>query len=272
MKAHTYVSRKLQNSLFQFVRRVDNLPDSLAGPPDLKTADLLHLSLELLAVVLLAVVLQGALGLGTVLDGGVEIVEDGLQGVLELGGPVNGTAAGGGGAGLEHPVHAVGSNERVQALGSLLDGLVESLTGAVATLAENLVLGEEHTVDTAHQAATLTVEVRVDLLLEGGLVEVAGANGDTESNGLLLSLTSDVLEDGEGRVDAAALAEESANSATRTLGSTQDNINILGDVDVGDLLEDGREAVGEVEGLKSWRHVSKKGTHSWPGMETRGVY
>lgn len=226
-----------------------HLPDSLAGSPDLEVANLLHLGLVLLAVVGLAVVVEGALGLGAVADRVVEVVEDGLEGVLELGGPVNGTAAGGGGAGLEHPVHAVGANQGVQGLGRLLDGLVESLRGAVAALAENLVLGEEHAVDATHEAAALTVEVRVDLLLKGGLVEVAGADGDTQSNGLLLSLASDVLEDGKRRVDATALAEEGADGAARALGSAENDVNVLGDVDVGLVLENGGEAMREVESL-----------------------
>ena len=227
-----------------------NIPDSLACAPDLKVADLLHLSLVALAVVGLAVVVQRALGLGTVADGVVQVVEDGLEGVLELGGPVDGTATGSGRAGLEHPVHAVGTNQRVQRLGSLLDGLVEGLAGAVAALAEDLVLSEEHTVDTAHEAATLTVKVRVDLLLESGLVQVAGANGDTHGNGLLLGLASHILEDGERGVDTTALTEQAADGAAGTLGGAKDDVDVGGDIDVGLLLEDGRETVGEVQGLR----------------------
>lgn len=174
-----------------------HLPNGLASPPDLQVSDLIQLSLILLTVILLAVVLKRPLGLRAILDAVVQVVEDGLQGILELGGPVNGASSSGGGAGVEHPVHAVFANERVQALSSLLDGLVEGLAGAVATLTENLVLGEEHAVNTAHQATTLTVQVRVDLLLKGGLVQVSGADGDTQSNGLLLGLTSHILVDGE---------------------------------------------------------------------------
>ena len=244
-----------------------DLPDSLAGPPDLHAADLLHLSLELLAVVLLAVVLEGSLGLGAVVDSVVQLVEDGLQGRLEAGSPVNGTAAGGGRAGLVHPVHAVGTDEGVQALGSLLDGLVEGLAGAVATLTEDLVLGEEHTVDTTHQAATLTVEVRVDLLLKGGLVEVAGADGDTHGDGLLLSLASDILEDGEGGVNTTALTEEGSDGAAGTLGGDEDDIDVLGDIDVGDALEDGGETVGEVQSLA----LGDLGLDSGPGLALGGV-
>lgn len=233
-----------------------NSPNSLAGPPDLEATDLLHLSLKLLTVVLLAVVVQRALSLGAVLDRGVQVVEDGLQGILELGGPVNGTTTSGGRAGLEHPVHAVGTNERIQRLGSLLNSLVEGLGRAVALLTENLVLGKEHAVDTAHEAATLAVKVRVDLLLESRLIEVAGANGNTKGNGLLLGLASHILENGEGRVDTAALTEERANGAAGALGSAEDDIDILGDVNLGDVLEDRRETVGEVQGLKKKNSVS----------------
>ena len=103
--------------------------------------------------------------------------------------------------------------------------------------------------DTAHEAATLTVEIGVDLLLEGGLVEVAGADGDTEGDSLLLGLAGNVLEDSEGRVDTTALTEQGADGTAGTLGGAEDDINILGNVDLGDVLEDGGETVGEVEGL-----------------------
>lgn len=104
--------------------------------------------------------------------------------------------------------------------------------------------------DTAHQATTLTVEVRVDLLLKGGLVEVTRANGDTHGNGLLLGLASDVLEDGEGGVDTTALTEKTADSAAGALGSAEDDVNVLGDIDMGAVLENGGETVREVESLK----------------------
>lgn len=222
---------------------------SLTRPPDLQVADLLHLGLVLLAVVGLAVVVERALSLRAVLDRVVELVEDGLEGVLEAGAPVNGTTTSSGRAGLVHPVHAVGTDQGVERLGGLLDSLVESLRGAVATLAENLVLGKEHTVDTTHQAATLTVQVRVDLLLEGGLVEVTTANGNTESDSLLFSLASHVLVDGEGGVDATTLAEERADSAAGALGGAEDDVDVGGDLDLGEVLEDGRETVREVESL-----------------------
>ena len=81
----------------------------------------------------------------------------------------------------------------------------------MAALTEDFVLGEEHAVDTAHQAATLTVQVGVDLLLEGGLVHVSGTDGNTEGDSLLLGLAGDVLVDGNGGVDTTALTEKSAD-------------------------------------------------------------
>lgn len=132
---------------------------------------------------------------------------------------------------------------------SLLDSLVERLTRAVSVLTEDLVLREEHAVDTTHQATTLTVQVGVDLLLEGGLVEVARADGDTEGLSLLLGLAGHVLVDGDGGVDTTAFAEEGADGAAGTLGSDEDDVDVGGDVDLGEVLEDGGETVGEVESL-----------------------
>lgn len=104
--------------------------------------------------------------------------------------------------------------------------------------------------DTAHEAASLAVEIRVDLLLKRCLVEVAGADGNAEGDGLLLGLAGNVLEDGKGRVDATSLAEQRADSASGTLGGNKDDINVGGDLDLGLVLEDGGEAVGEVKSLK----------------------
>jgi hypothetical protein len=105
-------------------------------------------------------------------------------------------------------------------------------------------------VDAAHQAAALTVEIGVDLLLEGGLVHVAGADGHAESDGLLLGLAGDILEDGDGAVDTTALLEESADGAAGTLWCDEDDIDVGWDLNLGLVLEDGRETVGEVESLR----------------------
>lgn len=80
---------------------------------------------------------------------------------------------------------------------------------------------------------TLSVKVRVDLLLKGGLVKVTGTNGDTKSNSLLLGVTGHILVNGNGRVDTTALKEKSSDSSARTLGSNEDDINVLRGNNVG---------------------------------------
>jgi hypothetical protein len=75
---------------------------------------------------------------------------------------------------------------------------------------------------------TLSVEVREDLLLEGRLVGVTGADGDGEGAGLLHSLAGDVLVDGDRGVDAAALLEEGADGPARTLGGDKDDVDVRG--------------------------------------------
>jgi hypothetical protein len=121
----------------------------------------------------------------------------------------------------------------------------------VTLLTENLVLCEEHTVDTTHQATTLTVQVRVNLLLEGGLIQVSTANSDAESNCLLLGVASHILVDSDGGVNTTPLTEESSNGSARSLGGNEDDIDVCWDIDLGLVLENGRETVREVEGLKN---------------------
>jgi len=104
-------------------------------------------------------------------------------------------------------------------------------------------------VDTSHQATTLSVQVRVDLLLKGGLVEVTRSDTNTKGNGLLLGLTGDILVDGNGGVDTTAVLEESSDSSSGSLGGNEDDIDIGGNINLGLLLEDWGETVGEVEGL-----------------------
>lgn len=103
--------------------------------------------------------------------------------------------------------------------------------------------------DTTHQAATLTVQVGVDLLLEGGLVEVTTADGNTEGLGLLLGLAGNVLEDGVRGVDTTALTEEGSDGTAGSLGGNEDDIDVGGNIDLGNVLEDRGETVGEVQSL-----------------------
>lgn len=103
--------------------------------------------------------------------------------------------------------------------------------------------------NSTHQATTLAVEVRVDLLLEGSLVHVSGTDGNTEGNSLLLGLAGNILVDSNGRVDTTALTEKRADGTAGTLGGDEDDVNVLRNLDLGEVLEDGRETVGEVESL-----------------------
>jgi hypothetical protein len=57
------------------------------------------------------------------------------------------------------------------------------------------------------------------------------------------------LVDGNGGVDPTALAEEGSDGPAGALGGNEDDIDIGGNIDLGLLLEDGGETVGEVEGL-----------------------
>ena len=116
-------------------------------------------------------------------------------------------------------------------------------------LSQDLVLCKEHAVDTAHQATTLTVEIGINLLLEGGLIEVTTADGNTKSNSLLLSLTGNILVDSNGRVDTTAFTEEGSDSSARSFRCNQDDIDIRWDLDFCKILEDRREAMREVQCL-----------------------
>lgn len=173
-----------------------------------------------------------------------------LESILELGSPVQGTSAGGGGASFVHPVHPVGADKWVQTLSGFLDSLIECLGGRMASFPQDLVLGKEHALDATHETSTLTIQVTVDFLLKGRLVEISGADGDTESNGLLLGFASDILEDGKGRIDTATLFEETADSATGTLGGNEDDINVSGGDDTSEILVHNGETVRKVQCLR----------------------
>jgi hypothetical protein len=125
----------------------------------------------------------------------------------------------------------------------------------VAVLTENLVLGKEHALDTAHElsrksqsmclfpkvqtyATTLSVKVRADLLLERGTVNVTGTDGDGHRLGDLVGLAGDVLVNGVGSVDTAALKEEGTDGTAGTLGGDEDNVDVLGGHNAGLFTSD----------------------------------
>jgi hypothetical protein len=104
-------------------------------------------------------------------------------------------------------------------------------------------------VNATHQATTLTVQVGVNFLLECGLVKVSRSNTNTEGNSLLLCLSSNILVNSDGGVDTTALTEKSSDSTSGSLWCNEDNIDIGWDIDLGLVLENWGETVGEVEGL-----------------------
>ena len=116
-------------------------------------------------------------------------------------------------------------------------------------LAEHFVLGGQDALDGAHERAALTGQVGVDLTLEVGLEEVAGTDGDTEGQGALERTAGGVLVDGERRIDATALQEQTAHGGAGALRGHHDHVDVLRRDDAGAVVEGDAEAVGEVERL-----------------------
>ena len=78
----------------------------LTRSPHLLAVNLLKLALEVCAVSFATVEFERLSCLGTITDGGVELLEDWLVGFFEDGCPVKCTPAGGCGTGSVHVVHA----------------------------------------------------------------------------------------------------------------------------------------------------------------------
>ena len=114
---------------------------------------------------------------------------------------------------------------------------------------EHIVLRLEHALDTTHQAATLTVQVREHLLLERRLVDVARTDGNANRHSLLEGPARHVLEHGHRRVDATALLKQRAHRAARALRRTQNHVDILGRHDMRLVLVHDRETVRKVQRL-----------------------
>ena len=80
--------------------------DGLPSPPDLLVVDFSQLPCEISTVGAPAIELEGLAGLRSILDALVELLKYGSIGLLENGGPVEGTTTGSGGACSVHVVHA----------------------------------------------------------------------------------------------------------------------------------------------------------------------
>ncbi len=161
--------------------------------------------------------------------------------------PVERAALGRGAAVGVHPVHPVLGHQPDQALGQLLDRLVEGLAGAVTVLAQRVVLRLHQTGQGAHQDAALAGQVAVDLVLEGGGEEIAGADGDPDGQRPFLGASGVVLMNGVAGVDATPGQEVPPHAGPRALGRDQDHVEVVGWHHAGLIVVDDGEAVGEVE-------------------------
>ena len=97
----------------------------------------------------------------------------------------------------------------------------------MTVLTENLVLSKEETLNSTHEWATLTCEVRSSLALECSLEQVTWTDTDTESKCTIESTTSSIVVNCVWRVQTATLEEHSTEWCTRTLRSNHDNVDIL---------------------------------------------
>jgi len=57
------------------------------------------------------------------------------------------------------------------------------------------------------------------------------------------------LEDGDGGVNTTALAEKCSDGTSRSLGCNKNYVDISGNINLGLVLENWGETVGEVESL-----------------------
>jgi hypothetical protein len=64
-------------------------------------------------------------------------------------------------------------------------------------------------------------------------------------------MASHILVDSNGGVDSTTLTEKSSDGSARSLGGNKDDIDVNWDIDLGLVLENGGEAVREVEGLQN---------------------
>ena len=96
----------------------------------------------------------------------------------------------------------------------------------------------------------LTIKIRVDFLLERSLVHVPTSDCYTERNSLFFSFAGNILVYGDGRVDPSAFAEQRSDCATGAFWCDKNDVDILWYVDVGKILENWGEAMGEVQRLE----------------------
>ncbi len=119
----------------------------------------------------------------------------------------------------------------------------------MAFFAQHVVLCGKDTLNGTHQRSAFTGEVAVNLPLEVGFEHVTATDADTESHHAIVSTTRCVLIDGVARVEPAFFEEQATERSSRTLGSNENNVDILGRNDTGTVGVGDAEPVREVQSL-----------------------
>ena len=121
----------------------------------------------------------------------------------------------------------------------------------MSILAQYLILGQQQTLDSAHQGTTLTSQIGSSLTDESRLEQVAGTDTDTQRQRTIHRLASSVLIDSERRVQATTLKEHGTQRRTRPLRSDHDHVNIRGRNNARTIVPSDRKTMREIQGLAS---------------------
>ena len=121
----------------------------------------------------------------------------------------------------------------------------------MSILAQYLILGQQQTLDSAHQRTTLTSQIGSSLTDESRLEQVAGTDTDTQRQRTIHRLASSVLIDSERRVQATTLKEHGTQRRTRPLRSDHDHVNIRRRNNARTIVPSDCETMREIQGLAS---------------------
>mmetsp|Transcript_9504 Transcript_9504/g.18011 ORF Transcript_9504/g.18011 Transcript_9504/m.18011 type:complete len:392 (+) Transcript_9504:99-1274(+) len=215
--------------------------------PDFHVPQVLELSIQANLVVIFAVDVKGAAGFVAIGNFGVQFFKDGQSSFLKVGVPVQRTSLGGGRAVGVHPVHTIFADERVQRLSGFFHGFIERFRWGMTVGAKDIILGQEHPVDSTHQDTAFASQITEDLFLEGGFIHVACANSDADAKSTISRFARHILVDSNTGVDAAAFQEETADGCTGAFGGNKDDIHVFGRHYTSIFFEHNTETVGKVK-------------------------
>ena len=106
----------------------------------------------------------------------------------------------------------------------------------MSILAQYLILGQQQTLDSAHQRTTLTSQIGSSLTDESRLEQVAGTDTDTQR---------------QRTIQATTLKEHGTQRRTRPLRSDHDHVNIRRRNNARTIVPSDRETMREIQGLTS---------------------